>query len=400
MVDQATAARRSQELEAEIAQLRGLDDLAKRRPQRPARTASGASCAPSCDDDPQMNDSNGDRRKLIIFTEHRDTLNYLDDRISQAARPKPTQSIEIHGGVDARSDARPSGAVPQRPGRRRSCVATDAAGEGVNLQCANLMVNYDLPWNPNRLEQRFGRIHRIGQTEVCQLWNLVAHETREGQVFKRLFEKLEQERATLGGKVFDILGKAFERRSLKELLMEAIRYGEREDVRARLYQQMDLALDRENIQRIMEREAIGCEHLTAAQVFQLKEKMQQAEALRLQPHFVQAFFAEAFRRLGGDLKRREEGRFEISYVPQVIVQRDRVIGARAPVVEKYSRVCFEKQHVRPPGRPPAALIAPGHALMDTTVESDAGAIPSAAQAGRGLREPQGLGHHAADALHH
>ena len=71
-------------------------------------------------------------------------------------------------------------------------VATDAAGEGINLQRAHLMVNYDLPWNPNRVEQRFGRIHRIGQTEVCHLWNLVASETREGEVFNRLLQKLEQ----------------------------------------------------------------------------------------------------------------------------------------------------------------------------------------------------------------
>src|SRR6202034_2911337 len=95
-------------------------------------------------------------------------------------------------------------------------VATDAAGEGVNLQCAHLMVNYDLPWNPNRLEQRFGRIHRIGQTEVCHLWNLVAKETREGVVYHRLLEKLQIESEALKGRVFDILGDVFEGASLKE----------------------------------------------------------------------------------------------------------------------------------------------------------------------------------------
>ena len=79
---------------------------------------------------------------------------------------------------------------PQDPDCR-VLVATDAAGEGLNLQRAHLMVNYDLPWNPNRIEQRFGRIHRIGQTEVCHLWNLVAEGTREGAVFLRLLEKLE-----------------------------------------------------------------------------------------------------------------------------------------------------------------------------------------------------------------
>ena len=72
-------------------------------------------------------------------------------------------------------------------------VATDAAGEGLNLQCAHLMVNYDLPWNPNRIEQRFGRIHRIGQTEVCHLWNLVADDTREGDVFLRLLDKMAEQ---------------------------------------------------------------------------------------------------------------------------------------------------------------------------------------------------------------
>ena len=111
-------------------------------------------------------------------------------------------------------------------------LATDAAGEGINLQRAHLMVNYDLPWNPNRLEQRFGRIHRIGQTEVCHLWNLVADETREGDVYRRLLEKLEEAREALGGHVFDVLGKLqFEGRSLRELLIEAIRYGDQPEVR-------------------------------------------------------------------------------------------------------------------------------------------------------------------------
>ena len=114
-------------------------------------------------------------------------------------------------------------------------LATDAAGEGINLQRAHLMVNYDLPWNPNRLEQRFGRIHRIGQTEVCHLWNLVADETREGDVYRKLLEKLEEARKALGGQVFDVLGKLqFEGRSLRELLIEAIRYGDQPEVRARL----------------------------------------------------------------------------------------------------------------------------------------------------------------------
>src|SRR5207244_411681 len=118
----------------------------------------------------------------------------------------------------------------------RVLVATDAAGEGINLQRAHLMVNYDLPWNPNRIEQRFGRIHRIGQTEVCHMWNLVAVETREGEVYKTLLEKLEKQRESLGGQVFDVLGQVFTEQSLRDLLIRAVRYGEQPDVRARLTQ--------------------------------------------------------------------------------------------------------------------------------------------------------------------
>jgi hypothetical protein len=123
-------------------------------------------------------------------------------------------------------------------------IATDAAGEGINLQRVHLMVNYDLPWNPNRIEQRFGRIHRIGQTEVCHLWNLVADDTREGDVYRTLLEKLEQARRTLGGQVFDVLGKLqFEGRSLRDLLIEAIRHSESPEVRARLTQVIANASD-------------------------------------------------------------------------------------------------------------------------------------------------------------
>jgi SNF2 family DNA or RNA helicase len=118
-------------------------------------------------------------------------------------------------------------------------VANDAAGEGVNLQRAHLMVNYDLPWNPNRLEQRFGRIHRIGQTEVCHLWNLLANETREGAVYTRLLEKVEAASKALGGRVYRALGQLFEQKPWRDLLIEAIRYGEQPEVKARLLQVVD-----------------------------------------------------------------------------------------------------------------------------------------------------------------
>src|SRR5690606_27297630 len=133
-------------------------------------------------------------------------------------------------------------------------VANDAAGEGVNLQRAHLMVNYDLPWNPNRLEQRFGRIHRIGQKEVCHLWNLIAKNTREGDVYARLLDKLDEERAALGGKVFDVVGQLLDR-PLRELLVEAIRHGESPEVKARLHAQVDQAVNHAHLQDLLERRA-------------------------------------------------------------------------------------------------------------------------------------------------
>ena len=143
-------------------------------------------------------------RKLIVFTEHRDTLNYLDGKI-RTLLGRPEAVVAIHGGVRREDRRRIQDAFRNDPAVK-ILVATDAAGEGVNLQRANLMVNYDLPWNPNRIEQRFGRIHRIGQEQVCHLWNLVAHGTREGKVFERLFDKIEQQRGVYGDQVYDVLG--------------------------------------------------------------------------------------------------------------------------------------------------------------------------------------------------
>src|SRR5262249_20598656 len=150
-------------------------------------------------------------------------------------------------------------------------IANDAAGEGVNLQRAHLMVNYDLPWNPNRIEQRFGRIHRIGQTEVCHLWNLVAADTREGAVYARLLEKLETAREALGGRVYDVLGKVFQATALRDLLVEAIRYGETPEVKARLLEKVDQAVDQKRLLELLEDKALVHNHIAATQVARIRE---------------------------------------------------------------------------------------------------------------------------------
>ena len=194
--------------------------------------------------------------------------------------------VTIHGAM-LRDDRRKAEALFKQDVGVRVMVATDAAGEGINLQRAHLMINYDLPWNPNRLEQRFGRVHRIGQTEVCYLWNLVSNQTREGMVFQRLFAKLEQERQSLGGQVFDILGKiTFDNKPLRELLVEAIRYGNDPEVQARLRRVVDNSFDKEALAKLLEERALTEDSLDVHKVVAIREEMERIEAHKLQPHFV------------------------------------------------------------------------------------------------------------------
>ena len=273
----------------------------------------------------EMFDADGHRRKLVIFTEHRDTLNYLAERI-RALLGRPEAVVTIHGGI-GREDRRKAQEAFTHDKEVEILVATDAAGEGINLQRAHLMVNYDLPWNPNRLEQRFGRIHRIGQTEVCHLWNLVAKDTREGEVYHRLLEKLDEERKALGGQVFDVLGQlTFDDRPLRDLLLDAIRYGDQPEVKARLFQVVDKALDRQHLRELVEGRALTHDSMDVTRVRQIREDMERAEARRLQPHFIASFFLEAFKLLGGTIHEREPKRYEIKHVPAVIRNRDREIG--------------------------------------------------------------------------
>lgn len=366
VVDQATAARTMAELQAEIVILEGLEEKA-RQVVHSGQDRKWEELSSLLQDRPEMYTQGGIRRKLILFTEHKDTLNYLYGRIT-GLLGKPAAVMVIHGGVN-RDDRRKIQERFRNDPDVLVLIATDAAGEGVNLQNANLMVNYDLPWNPNRLEQRFGRIHRIGQTEVCHLWNIVAKETREGEVFQRLFGKLEIERAALGGRVFDILGEAFENHSLKDLLIEAIRYGERPEVKARLHQVIDGALDTARLKAIMDRNALCEERMGIKQLYAIKEEMEKAEARKLQPYFIRAFFSEAFKLLNGEMRPREYGRYEIRHVPAVIRERDRVIGeTRTPVLTKYERICFEKQYIRMDGKPMASLLHPGHPLMHAVID--------------------------------
>ena len=364
VVDAATSARTVAELEREIANLADLAELA-RRVRHSGTDRKWSELREILTDSDLTREADGSQRKIIVFTEHRDTLNYLLDRIRTLLR-KDEAVVAIHGGIRGEERRATQERFTQDPDVR-VLVATDAAGEGLNLQRAHLMVNYDLPWNPNRIEQRFGRIHRIGQTEVCHLWNLVANNTREGEVFIRLLSKIEEQRKAYDGKVFDVLGDAFENNPLRGLLIEAIRYGDRPDVRA----QLDVVIDAtvgEGLDELMAERALHREVIAEGDVKELRLRLEDAQARRLQPHFIESFFLEAFARLGGRTSRPEDGRYEVTHVPQAVRDRDRSIGLGGPVLARYECVTFRRERVRGHGIPQAQLISPGHPLLDAVID--------------------------------
>ena len=364
VLDLATAARTILELEAEIQTLRELEALAD-QVRRSGVDRKWNELSRLLQEQGEMFDPGGQRRKLVIFSEHRDTLNYLVDKI-RSLIGKPEAVVTIHGGIPR----------DQRRGIQSSfvqdkdvqvLVATDAAGEGINLQRAHLMINYDLPWNPTRLEQRFGRIHRIGQTEVCHLWNLVAEETREGDVYIRLLEKIDQQRQALGDGVFDVMGSLFQEVSLRKLLLEAIRYGDQPEVRERLYRAVDNAADQKRVRELLADYSLARDSMDTTQVQQIREEFERAQARRLQPHFVAAFFKAAFEQLGGTLHTRESTRYEITRVPAVVRERGRLVGPGI-VLPRYERITFHKEEINLPGKPTAEFICPGHPLMDAVTD--------------------------------
>ncbi len=362
--DAASAARTIAELELEIARLSELEKLAD-KVRHSGQDRKWTELSRLLQDQAEMFDADGRRRKLVIFTEQRDTLNYLTEKI-RTLLGKHESVVSIHGGIN-RDQRRAVQASFVQDKDVLVLVATDAAGEGINLQRAHLMINYDLPWNPTRLEQRFGRIHRIGQTEVCHLWNLVSDQTREGEVYIRLLHKMEEQRKALGDGVFDVLGKLFRETSLRQLLLDAIRYGDQPEVKARLFQALDNLADRKHVQDLLEERSLAQDSMDVSQVRRIREDFERAQARRLQPHFIESFFKAAFAQLGGTLYPREPMKFEITHVPAAIRNRAGVLG-RGAVLNKYERVTFNKEAIHQPGKATAEFLCPGNPLMDAVTD--------------------------------
>jgi superfamily II DNA or RNA helicase len=349
----ATAARTLEELETEILILERL--VAKAETVREARVDAKWEALAGLLTSDEMYDESGRRRKIIIFTEHRDTLDYLEQRLFEVL-PAHTDIQVIHGAI-SRPDRRLAQIrFTQEP---NSCIllATDAAGEGINLQVAHLMVNYDMPWNPNRLEQRFGRIHRIGQRHTCHLWNLVAADTREGDVFQTLLAKLEVQREALGDQVFDVLGQVLTDASLSQLLSRALR--------GAVHSEIESALDRvsSDLESAVRQRAAASSSLTPAHLAALRKEMEMAKASSFQPDVVRDFTLKGLATYHGDIAPCGPV-WRVEHVPPKLRS-----SFGSSLARRYDSVTFDRSEGPVMAVVPPELIAAGHPLLGALVQA-------------------------------
>ncbi|BDQ01544.1 helicase-related protein [Ignavibacterium sp.] len=276
------------------------------------------------------------QKKILVFTESRDTLEYLYKKI----KSWDYKTNVIHGGM--KLDERIK-AEKIFKNETDVLVATEAAGEGINLQFCNLMINYDIPWNPNRLEQRMGRIHRYGQQREVFIYNLVANDTREGKVLLRLFEKLNEIKEAFGNdKVFDVLGEVLQRTNLSQLLIDAAANSRSvEDI----LREIDIIVDKDYLNQI--KESLG-ESLATRFIdyTRIKEMADLAREQRLIPEYTESFFKKAFNKAGGKFREIKSGFLAIDSIPlelKQIAERDSVYRAYGELLKKYPKVTFDKE---------------------------------------------------------
>jgi len=366
LVDKATASSTLSELRAEIESLKSLEKMAEQL-YRSGEDRKWIEFRDLFESDKiGLSRDSAKHAKVVIFTEHLQTLGYLYQRITDYFGTHDG-IVTIHGSMKREDRLQVQEDFRHNPDVF-ILIATDAAGEGINLQSANLMINYDLPWNPNRLEQRFGRIHRIGQKKPCYLWNLVSGKTREGLVYQRLLKKLEVERHALNGQVFDILGKVFEDEPLRKLLERAIREGDKPATLRDVERQIDAMFSKERIQKLLEDYALVPTALDKIKIVEIRQARQRAEARRLQPYFIRDFFLEAFGREGGLFHQRETNFFEITQVPPHLrsLAKTKRLGA---LPNKYNRICFDKDLIRQYPEREAEFVCVGHPLLETLIAS-------------------------------
>jgi len=299
------------------------------------------------------------KTKILIFTESKDTLDYLERKI----RSWGYSVNVIHGGMRLEQRVEAERVFKNET---QVMVATEAAGEGINLQFCNLMINYDIPWNPNRLEQRMGRIHRYGQTREVFVFNLIAIDTREGKVLSRLFEKLEEIKIALQSeKVFDVISEVLYETNLSQLLMEAA--ASAKDINE-ILKEIDIEVDEDYIKRVKENlgESLATRYIDYTR---LKEMAEKARENRLIPEYTKAFFKKAFEKAGGKLRERRDGFLTIESIPFEIRQiagEDTFKRRFGPMLRSYPKATFDKDiGFRTPD---AEFVSFGHPMFEALLD--------------------------------
>lgn len=357
LADEFTAAVELDQLRAEIAALREL--LAQARRVRDHAVDSKLAALRECLAKAEFRELSDGRGKLLIFTEHRDTLTYLLEHLEAWGY----STCQIHGGMNPHERRR---AQEEFRTSRQICVATEAAGEGINLQFCRLMINYDLPWNPTRLEQRLGRIHRIGQERDCHVFNFVASDSEEGQpviegrILERLLEKLDQMRLVLADRVFDVIGEVLSLNdvNLPDMLREAAHDPRRLDEYLDRIEKIDPA-------RLQQYEQATGIALAKANVdFSAFQRTNaEVEERRLMPRYVEQHFLSACREVGLKIEARADGLWRVEHV-LADLRSDRLTSIRklGKPESSYRKVTFHKESLELDQHIDAVLVGPGHPL--------------------------------------
>jgi superfamily II DNA or RNA helicase len=317
-------------------------------------------------DDPKM--------KLLVFTEHKDTLDYLAGD-GKEGRPRgkllewDLRVTQIHGGMkigdrDSVGSRIWAEAEFKRIDGAQVMVATEAAGEGINLQFCWLMINYDIPWNPVRLEQRMGRIHRYGQEHDCLIFNFVALNTREGRVLAKLLQRLAKIRDDLDSdKVFDVVGNVFPSNLLEKMFRDlyADRIGE-QDIEDRVVSELDPQRFRQITESTLE--GLAKRELNLSPIL---GKTAEAKERRLVPEVIEDFAVQSGPVVGLTLKPEQKGGhiYRVGKVPKPLLARGPAQEHRfGALAREYGRVVFDKEKLKEDAT--LEWVTPGHPLFEAT----------------------------------
>ena len=355
LIDEATSAVELDQLRAELAELTDLVARVGRIREigRDSKLIALRDCLRRSEFD-ELHDGRG---KLLLFTEHRDTLDYLREHLEAWGY----STCQIHGGMNPRERKETQENFRTN---RQICVATEAAGEGINLQFCHLMINYDLPWNPTRLEQRLGRIHRIGQTRDVYAFNFVATSSEDGQpviegrILERLLSKLDLMREALGDRVFDVVGEvlSLNKVNLPDMLREVAYEPRRLDD----YLEAIDRIDPDLLDRYEEATGIALArgHVDFSA---FAEANLETEERRLMPRYVESHFVSAAKAVGLRMEARADGLWRIEHV-RADLRSERLAAIRrlGPPDSSYRKLTFYKEHLEQDQHLDAVLLGPGH----------------------------------------